>query len=128
MFRMKARIISKDLRALLRNPACLNPLKVGGVAVSLWWHKLLRWAIPYFLIALLVSNMFVATHNVFYGLFLVSQLLFYVVSALGLLGSGNRLKFPVSAAASFCLVNAAALFGTLHCLTWQPAGQWKTVR
>jgi cellulose synthase/poly-beta-1,6-N-acetylglucosamine synthase-like glycosyltransferase len=127
MFRMKMRIISKDLRGLLRNPACLNPFLVGRVAVGLWSHKLLRWAIPYFLIGLLLSNLFLAGEN-FYGAFLVAQLLFYTVSAAGLLFGNCPVRFPVSTAASFCLVNAAALLGTLHCLTWQPAGQWKTVR
>jgi cellulose synthase/poly-beta-1,6-N-acetylglucosamine synthase-like glycosyltransferase len=127
MFRMKMRIISKDLRGLLRNPACLNPFQVGRVAVGLWSHKLLRWAIPYFLICLLLSNVFLAGRN-FYGAFLVAQLLFYTISAAGLLFRDRALRFPISAAASFCLVNAAALMGTLHCLAWQPAGQWKTVR
>ena len=128
MFRMKARIISKDLRGLLRNPACLNPFQVGGVAVSLWAHKLLRWAIPYFLIGLLLSNIFLLNHNIYYGIFFIAQCLFYAISTFGLVADGKRLQFPVSTAASFCLVNAAALFGTLHCLSWQPAGQWKTVR
>ena len=128
MFRMKARIISKDLRGLLRNPACLNPLSTGRVAVGLWSHKLLRWGIPYFLIGLLISSIFLAAHSAYYRYFLVAQLLFYSVSGLALLRNEKRWRFPISAAASFCLVNAASLFGTLHCLTWQPAGQWKTVR
>jgi hypothetical protein len=79
------------------------------------------------LIGLLISNMFLAGRN-FYGAFLAAQLLFYAVSAAGLLLSNRVLRFPVSTAASFCLVNAAAFMGTLQCLTWQPAGQWKTVR
>ena len=127
MFRMKTRIISKDLRGLLCNPACLNPFQVGLVAVALWSHKLLRWAIPYFLILLLFSNFFLAGKN-FYGAFLVAQILFYAISAVGLLLRERGLRFPISTAASFCLVNAAALIGTLHCLSWHPAGQWKTVR
>ncbi len=127
MFRMKTRIISKDLRGLLRNPACLNPFQVGRVAVALWSHKLLRWAIPYFLILLLLSNVFLAGPD-FYGGFLVAQILFYGISATGLLFRNRALRFPISAAASFCLVNAAALMGTIHCLTWQSAGQWNTVR
>lgn len=127
MFRMKMRIISKDLRGLLRNPACLNPLQVGRVAVSLWSHKLLRWAIPYFLIGLLLSDLFLAGRN-FYGLFLAAQLAFYTTSVFGLLLKNRQPRAPVSTAFSFCLVNAAALAGTLHCLTWQSAGQWKPAR
>ncbi len=53
MLRMKARIISKDLRALLVHRELLDPLRHGALAISLWSHKLLRWLVPYFLLALL---------------------------------------------------------------------------
>ena len=127
MFRMKMRVISKDLRGLLLNPSCLNPFQVGPVAVGLLSHKLLRWAIPYFLIGLFVSNLFLSKSAIWRTV-LAAQLAFYGLSAFALLFGGKRLRFPLSAAASFCLVNLAALFGTLHCLTSRPAGQWKPVR
>ncbi|HEY2462109.1 MAG TPA: glycosyltransferase [Candidatus Acidoferrum sp.] len=127
MLRMKVRIISKDLRGLLTNHECLNPFKVGRIAVGLWSHKLLRWAIPYFLIGLLVSTFFLSAQPLFRS-FLVVQLLFYGLSLLGLLVGSDRFRFPISVASSFCLVNLAALFGTLHCLSFRTAGQWKTVR
>jgi len=127
MFRMKMRIISKDLRGLLGNASCLNPFRVGVVAVGLWSHKLLRWAVPYFLIALFVSNLFLAP-RAFYGITLAAQAAFYSLSVLGLLVTGDRIRRPLSAASSFCLVNFAALFGTLHCFTFQNAGRWNPVR
>ena len=127
MLRMKMRIISKDLYGLLCNAACLNPFQVGPVAISLWSHKLLRWAVPYFLLGLFLSNIFLARQN-FYSLFLVAQLTFYLVSVAGLLFRGLQSRFPLSAFSSFCLVNFASLLGTLHCITSGKAGQWKTVR
>jgi hypothetical protein len=127
LFRMKTRIISKDLRGLLQNAACLNPLKVGAVAVGLLSHKLLRWAVPYFLIGLYVSNVFLTAHT-FYAITLAAQTAFYLLSVFGLLLGGSRVRFPLSVAVSFCVVNFAALFGTLHCLTLQSAGRWKPVR
>ena len=127
MFRMKMRIISKDLRGLLGNASCLNPFRVGLVAISLWSHKLLRWAVPYFLIALLLSNLFLLA-NRFYALTLAAQLAFYSLAALGLFLRGDRIRRPLSAASSFCLVNLAALAGTLHCFTFQTAGRWKPAR
>jgi cellulose synthase/poly-beta-1,6-N-acetylglucosamine synthase-like glycosyltransferase len=127
MFRMKMRIISKDLRGLLRTPACLNPFRVGRVAISLWSHKLLRWAIPYFLIGMLVSSVSLAGIR-FYALALSMQLAFYTISGVGLLLESRRIRFPLAAISSFCLVNLAALCGTLHCCTLQPAGRWKPVR
>jgi cellulose synthase/poly-beta-1,6-N-acetylglucosamine synthase-like glycosyltransferase len=127
MVRMKMRIISKDLYGLLRNSACLNPFRVGRVAIGLWSHKLLRWAVPYFLLGLLLSNIFLAGEG-FYGVFLAAQVAFYFTAAAGLLIRGLESPFPVSATSSFCVVNFASLLGTLHCLTFGKAGQWKTVR
>lgn len=127
LLRMKTRIISKDLRGLLRNPACLNPFQVGPVAIGLLSHKLLRWAIPYFLLGLLVSGLFL-TGQVFYRIALFAQVGFYGISALALLFGENRVRFPLSAAATFCVVNLAALIGTAQCLTLQPAGRWKPMR
>src|SRR5262249_39342838 len=119
--------ISKDLRGLLRSATCLNPFRVGPTAIGLWSHKLLRWAIPYFLIGLFVSNLFVVKTG-FYQATLAAQVVFYALSTVALLIGGKHLRFPFSAAGSFCLVNLAALFGTLHCLTSQSAGRWTPVR
>jgi glycosyltransferase involved in cell wall biosynthesis len=127
MLRMKMRIISKDLYGLLRNPACLNPFQVGRLAIGLWSHKLLRWAVPYFLLGLLVTNIFLAGRD-FYGVFLAAQATFYLAAAAGLLIRGLESRFPLSVTSSFCVVNFASLLGTLHCLTSGKAGQWKTVR
>jgi glycosyltransferase involved in cell wall biosynthesis len=127
MLRMKMRIISKDLYGLLRNPACLNPFRVGRLAIGLWSHKLLRWAVPYFLLGMLVTNIFLAGRD-FYGLFLAAQAVFYLAAAAGLLIRGLESRFPLSVTSSFCVVNFASLLGTLHCLTSGKAGQWKTVR
>lgn len=127
MLRMKIRIISKDLYGLLQNPSCLNPLQVGRAAIGLWSHKLLRWAVPYFLLGLLVSNVFLAGQG-FFGVFLAAQCAFYLAAAAGLLIRDLESRFPLSVTSSFCLVNFASLLGTLHCLMSGKAGQWKTVR
>jgi len=127
LLRMKMRIISKDFRGLLRNPAALNPLRTGAVAIALWSHKLLRWLVPYFLFALAASNAFLLDHPAFVAS-LLAQALFYALALAGVLDRGRRLQFPFSVASSFCLVNCAALLGTLHCLSGRTSGQWRTVR
>jgi cellulose synthase/poly-beta-1,6-N-acetylglucosamine synthase-like glycosyltransferase len=129
MFRTKMRIISKDLRGLLRAPECLNPFRVGAVALGLWSHKMLRWCIPYFLLGLFVSNLLLAgSQRPFYNTTLAAQAIFYTIAMLGFLVAKYRNLFPLSVASSFCLVNLAALFGTLHCCTFHSAGRWKPVR
>jgi glycosyltransferase involved in cell wall biosynthesis len=127
MLRMKIRVISKDLRGLLQNSGCLNPLRTGSVAVSLWSHKFLRWAVPYFLIGLVVSNAILAGHQP-YRAFMAAQAVFYIASLAGVFFDERTFRFPFSVGRSFCLVNLAALLGTLHCISLRTAGQWKTVR
>jgi len=127
MLNMKMRIISKDLRGLLKNSSSLNPFRTGRVAIGLWSHKLLRWAVPYFLIGLVVSNLVLAGHRP-YGILLAAQASFYIASVAGMVLGTRRFRLPFSVAHSFCLVNLAALLGTLHCLSLRTTGQWKTVR
>ena len=127
MLHMKMRIISKDFRGLLHNLTAANPFCTGPVAVALWSHKLLRWLVPYFLLALAVSNLFLNSHAP-YAAFFIAQALFYALALAGALDRGRHLKFPFSVASSFCLVNCAALLGTLHCLAGRTAGQWRTIR
>jgi cellulose synthase/poly-beta-1,6-N-acetylglucosamine synthase-like glycosyltransferase len=127
MLSMKVRVISKDLRGLLKNSSCLNPFRTGRVAIGLWSHKLLRWAVPYFLIGLFASNLVLASHRP-YGSFLTAQAIFYVVAVAGMLFGTRRFRLPLSVAHCFCLVNLAALLGTLHCISLRTTGQWKTAR
>jgi cellulose synthase/poly-beta-1,6-N-acetylglucosamine synthase-like glycosyltransferase len=127
MLSMKVRVISKDLRGLLKNSSCLNPFRTGRVAIGLWSHKLLRWAVPYFLIGLIASNLVLASHRP-YGIVLTAQAMFYVLSVAGMLFGARRFRLPLSVAHSFCLVNLAALLGTLHCISLRTTGQWKTAR
>lgn len=123
MLSLKVRIISKDFRALLSNRALLNPFRYGATAVVLWSHKLLRWFVPYFLLALFASNCFLLGSRLFQIPF-ASQSIFYGLASIALLFPRRAAKFPWSIPMSFCVVNAAALLGTLKCLAGRTSGIW----
>jgi cellulose synthase/poly-beta-1,6-N-acetylglucosamine synthase-like glycosyltransferase len=125
MMRLKVRIISKDLRGLMANNIVLNPFRAGPVAISLWSHKLLRWMVPYFLLLMLVANMFLL-HSIGYRSLLAVQFAFYGAAVAGF--SRIHQRFPWSVASSFCLVNTAALLGSLHYLRGGTMGRWKPTR
>jgi cellulose synthase/poly-beta-1,6-N-acetylglucosamine synthase-like glycosyltransferase len=127
MLRMKARIIGKDFRALLAHRDLLNPVRHGGVAVALWSHKLLRWLIPYFLLALLASNSFLLHRPLFRGLF-APQASFYAFAFVGFRFRSRPGRLVFSAPMSFCIVNFAALIGTLNALAGRVPGRWKPDR
>jgi cellulose synthase/poly-beta-1,6-N-acetylglucosamine synthase-like glycosyltransferase len=127
MFRLKVRIITKDFRALLAYRELLNPLKFGAVALALCSHKLLRWLVPYFLIVMFVSNLFLLGAPVYRGVFL-AQCAFYGLAVVGFAISRSNAISLVSIPRSFCLVNFAALVGTWRLFTRQASGQWTPVR
>ena len=123
MFRMKMRIIAKDFRALLVYREMLNPFRHRALALALWSHKLLRWLIPYFLIALFSANTLLLSSplsRLFWGL----QVAFYALACCGLYLRGAVRTAIVAIPTSFCIVNAAALMGTLSCILGRSFGQW----
>lgn len=142
LLRLKVRIISKDLRALLMHRTLLNPGRYGAIAIGLWSHKLLRWLAPYFLSAVFVANSFLLERRFFRAPFAV-QSAFYALALLGALrgaprdrgerlthgatpGSAGRLLWSLPM--SFCVVNLAALLGTLKCVAGRTSGHWKPER
>jgi cellulose synthase/poly-beta-1,6-N-acetylglucosamine synthase-like glycosyltransferase len=127
MLRLKRRIVGKDFRALLAEPGMLNPFRQGRTAIGLWSHKLLRWFVPYFLIAILVSAIFLSAHPIF-RIFSVAQIAFYVIALAGLLPHKRTIRSPWSIPASFCIVNLAALLGTMKSLTGRASGRWDPER
>lgn len=126
MLRTKVRIISKDFRCLLAHGRLLNPIRFGALSAALWSHKLLRWFVPYFLLGLLLSN-FLLLQHVTFRLVLALQIGFYSIALLGFALRG-RLRGLVSVPTSFCLVNVAALLGTLRCFARRSSSQWTPYR
>jgi len=123
MLRMKTRIIGKDFRGLLSHGDLLNPIVHGSLAAGLWSHKLLRWLVPYFLLALMASNLALPGRPFFRAVFAL-QATFYALALVGLAARGRSDKFPFSVPASFCIVNFAALQGTLSCFAGKTSGRW----
>ncbi len=126
-FRRKMRIVNRSFRGVRRVPQVLNPWRVGWFAYQLTMHKLVRWCVPYFLLALLAANLLLvrAAPTWGYGALLSMQMIFYGV---GLLHAVPRLRCfkPVYVAYYFCMVNVAAAMGILtsfggaRFVTWTP--------
>jgi cellulose synthase/poly-beta-1,6-N-acetylglucosamine synthase-like glycosyltransferase len=127
MLRLKMRIVSKDLRALIANRALLNPFRYGALAIGLWFHKLLRWLVPYFLMAAFIANVTLLERPIYRVLFAL-QIAFYGLMAAGFAVRRRTLPSPWSVPTSFCLVNLAALLGTLKCLAGGTSGRWTPER
>jgi len=128
MLKTRTRTTTLDTRSVFLCRALLNPLRYPLYAWGLVSHKLLRWLVPYFLIALLAVNLLLLDQS-FYRLALALQLAFYALAAAGYLWQ-KRGKPPriLGLPFSFCLVNGAALVGVARFALGKKAGRWMPVR
>jgi cellulose synthase/poly-beta-1,6-N-acetylglucosamine synthase-like glycosyltransferase len=125
MLALKRRIISKDFLGLMLNHKVLNPVHTGVVALGLWSHKLLRWLVPYFLLAGLLANMFLLRTPAF-RIALAAQCAFYLLALVGVIAKSQRSLCSVPL--SFCIVNLASFLATLQCALGKTSGKWQPAR
>ncbi|MFG0332202.1 MAG: glycosyltransferase family 2 protein [Maioricimonas sp. JB049] len=126
-FRRKIRIVNRSLTAVLRVPQALNPFRVGMFAPQLLVHKVIRWFVPFCLIATLITNVVLALNSSTYQLLLVAQLSFYGLASLHLLPGLSRLKLTY-VPYYFCLINYAAFRGVLGSLSGRRIAIWQPER
>lgn len=126
-FSMRVRVVTRGIRGLLSVPALLMPWRFGWVSFQLWSHKILRWLVPFFLLILLGSSLFL-WQNPFHRLFLVAQGVFYGITLIALVLPIQRLWKPLGIPLYFCTLNAAAFFSVIEVLRGKKYVVWETVR
>ncbi|MBI1425214.1 MAG: glycosyltransferase [Gammaproteobacteria bacterium] len=82
-YQRKLRTVIRGMAAVVKKPVVLNPFGLGFFALEVFSHKIMRWLVPWFMLALLISSLLVFQHHVFYMLLLAGQIGFYLVAALG---------------------------------------------
>jgi poly-beta-1,6-N-acetyl-D-glucosamine synthase len=124
-FGRKVRVVAHTFQSFLRNqgvPGINHP--------RLWWiyvsHKLLRWLVPVFAAAALLSNLGAAALSAPWSLLLALQVLFYL---LGLVAwrvptlNSKCFRVPYY----FLLVNLAALVGLWRAIRFKQRAVWEKV-
>ena len=89
-FRRKVRTVIRGLTAIVRHPEVLNPFRTGLFAFQVWSHKLMRWAVPWFMLIFAVLTLLLQAQGGIYQVALVVQLVFYGIALLGWLSVGAR--------------------------------------
>ncbi len=126
-YRRKLRTIIRGITAISRHPEALNPFKMGMFAFQVWSHKILRWAVPWFMLSLLVSSVILSGQHWFFCLALLAQLAFYALVAMGYLSSNLRSYTVIKIPYFFAQVNLAIAAATIMFLrgermtTWSPS-------
>jgi cellulose synthase/poly-beta-1,6-N-acetylglucosamine synthase-like glycosyltransferase len=75
-FRRQVRITTRTLGAIFRNINYLNPFRFGFFAFFLFSHKVMRFLVPFFLIACFIANIPLIAHCWLYRATLLAQILF----------------------------------------------------
>lgn len=127
--RMRVRVISQTFTDLWRNRRMLNPLRSGFYAIELFSHKVLRYAVPLFLLLMFVSAVFLIAHSAFFEIVFLLQTAFYSLALIGWLVEKAGAKIGVFAIPHyFVLANLASVFGFYKFLRGERYANWEPIR
>ena len=122
-FRRRARIGAGDFQSLGLVWPILNPAN-GWVAFTFISHKLLRWLCPFFLVGLLVANLFLVNRPLYAVLFVLQLGAYAAASAGQFLFRGSPTGRVMRLATMFATMNAALLVGFFRWATARQQGTW----
>ncbi|HET7841071.1 MAG TPA: glycosyltransferase [Terriglobia bacterium] len=123
----KVRTIVHGLAVFFSYFKLVNPFRYGLFSWQLISHKLFRWLLPFALIAVLVSNLFLWRAGVFYQITLILQLLGYGAGVVSYAAGGRSKSGVLRLASFFVLGNLATLLAWWkYCLgdkmvIWEPS-------
>ena len=129
-FRNRSRTASRGIRANLSMAGRLAPWGHAQAALSIWSHKLLRWATPWLIVAVLGAGLIVASRGSQAATIAVAVIATGVLAAAAgqlLASSGRRPPRPLAFARAFAIVNLAFARAWLDVFTGRRIEAWKGV-
>ncbi len=127
---MRVRVITQTFTDLWRHRGMMNPFRSGFFAIQLLSHKVLRYFMPLFLIAMLLSSAVLATGSKLYVVGLAAQVLFYLMAMAGWLieraGAGRLRLFALPH--YFVLANVASVIACYKFLSGERYARWEPIR
>ena len=126
-FRRKVRIVAGAMQELLRGGLFPSPRRF-----QLFWsfvsHKVLRWFVPWFLLAIFLctlTRVSLEGWTVLSTVLLVPQLAFYTCALIGATRPNARWPTVISVPFYFCMVNTAAWIGSIRGTFGSERVTWK---
>ncbi|MDF1819138.1 MAG: glycosyltransferase [Immundisolibacteraceae bacterium] len=123
----KRRTVLRGITAIAANLDFLNMFRYPLFGFQLWSHKVMRWAVPWFQAALLISNVWIVGEHWFYQFTLLAHIALLVVAMVGLAQHPKPLQAWLKFPAFFMQVNIAAAHALLdyikgeRSVTWTPS-------
>lgn len=122
-FRRRVRIGAGNFYALRYTGRLLSPT-AGLVALAFWSHKVLRWLVPFALVAAFAGAVALAGDPV-YAMMVVAALGLSLMAAVGYYRErGNRRPGPCGIPYYFLSMNLALALGLLRCLSGKQRMAW----
>ena len=126
-YQRKVRTVLRGMTGMARHIEVLNPFKFGLFALQIFSHKLMRWLVPVFMIALFIMNILIIDVHWLFLLIFICQILFYLIVLLAHFFPGLRDNALVKIMYFFVQVNIAIAHSGLLFITgkrmtvWQPS-------
>ena len=128
----RVRITARSIHGLITELGVLNPLREPVFAFQVWSHKVLRWGVPVFLLAAILSSLALWWQGRYAGVVVV-ELVGMVLAMVGLISPKALGRMKLFYVPAYVLaMNAGVLVGIWKYLTsgrivlWQPPERIKT--
>jgi glycosyltransferase involved in cell wall biosynthesis len=122
----RARVVLRGLRGVGYMPEILNPLRHPWLCAQIVSHRLLRWAVPLFLLAALVANALLVGTPGYTVLFILQAGLYLAAVAALLLDRVKIRPRGLFVPLYFCLVNLAPLVALWLLIKGEKKVFWET--
>jgi len=123
-YRRKTRTVIRGITAIARHPEVLSPLGMGFFAIQVWSHKILRWAVPWFLTAFFVLSLFLQGQGIIFDLALLAQCIFYGLAVVGWISEVMRKNTLIRIIFFFVQTNLALAQATISLLLGKRMTVW----
>lgn len=126
----KQRIVNRSFRGLMRVKEVLNPFKFGFYSLEIISHKLLRWLMPVFIIAIALGSTFLAQQGfAYFQLLVIFEVAFLWLAVVGYYKAEQENISPAFFYPYyFLMVNYRSLLGIIQALQGNIQVTWSSHR
>ena len=126
----KVRIAAGGIQSVVKLAGLLNPFKYGVVTFQYVSHRVLRWTLtPLLLPLVLVVNIMLFNVHAIYEILLCGQISFYVLSLIGYLLKGRKIRFKsIFIPYYFSFMNWAVYRGFLRYIGGKQSAVWEKAK
>lgn len=121
----KLRTVIRGIAALFSTPKVLNPFKFGLFSFQVFSHKLMRWAVPWFMVSLFITSIMIWQQHILFALVFIAQLVFYGIGLIGLISKDLRSNTLVKLPFFFIQVNMALFHASILYLMGKRITKWE---